>query len=120
MYKSTGINISQLQSLLRQKDVLSFKEIEYAILEPNGEITVLNKYQYGTPKREDLNLTQQDVHMPIALISDGQVLKENLRKCGLDKEWLEEELFNQGIHSFQDVIHAEWSEEDGLYVIPFQ
>nr|WP_280956785.1 DUF421 domain-containing protein [Acetohalobium arabaticum] len=114
------MNISQLQSLLRQKDVLSFKEIEYAILEPNGEITVLNKYQYGTPKREDLNLTQQDVHMPIALISDGQVLKENLRKCGLDKEWLEEELFNQGIHSFQDVIHAEWSEEDGLYVIPFQ
>jgi uncharacterized membrane protein YcaP (DUF421 family) len=117
--KETRMNITQLRSLLRQEGIFSLKEVEYAILETDGELSILKKSDYEQTIRKDLNIPSQSVKLPIILISDGQVLWENLHKHNLNKEWLEQELLNNNIHRFDDVLYAEWSEGEELYVIPF-
>ncbi|OCL26641.1 hypothetical protein U472_11720 [Orenia metallireducens] len=117
--KETRMNITQLRSLLRQEGIFSLKEVEYAILETDGELSILKKSDYEQTMRKDLNIPSQSVKLPIILISDGQVLWENLHKHNLNKEWLEQELLNNNIHRFDDVLYAEWSEGEELYVIPF-
>ncbi|GAB6138407.1 DUF421 domain-containing protein [Halanaerobaculum tunisiense] len=118
--KNNKMTITQLRSLLREKDVFSLREVEYAILEPNGEITVLNKYEHGSPSRQDLDLPQQEVDIPITLITDGQVLWQNLKYHNLDRDWLEQKLLDHQIHKFEDVLYAEWSTIEGIHIQTFQ
>ncbi|PRX28030.1 uncharacterized membrane protein YcaP (DUF421 family) [Orenia metallireducens] len=117
--KETRMNITQLRSLLRQESVFSLKEVEYAILETDGELSVLKKSDHEQVTRKDLNIPGKSVKLPIILISDGQVLWQNIHKHNLTKKWLEQELLNNNIHRFDDVLYAEWSEGEELYVIPF-
>ena len=55
------------------------------ILEPNGNISVLKKSKYESPTINDLSLKHKPVYLPISLISDGKVVKDNLRKRALMK-----------------------------------
>lgn len=114
------INIDQLQTLLRQKSVFSIREVDYAILETNGGLSVLKKSNYDTPKKKDLLLPPEELHLPYTLISDGKVLKENLYDCGLNEEWLLKQLSARGLDKAQDVFFAEWSKVEGLYLVPYQ
>ncbi|MFP3339337.1 DUF421 domain-containing protein, partial [Micrococcus sp. SIMBA_131] len=51
--KKSKLDINQLKNLLRQKDVFSFREVEFAILETNGSISVLKKPDYQQPVKQD-------------------------------------------------------------------
>jgi len=115
--KKNKMNITELQSLLRQKDVFSLREVEYAILEPNGSISVLKKPQNAAIIKQDLNLPGEEVYLPIDLIIDGKILQDNLKKAGLDQSWLKEQLAAKGIMEVKEVLHADWIAGKGLYVM---
>lgn len=117
--KKNKLDINQLQHLLRDKDIFSIREVEYAILEANGTVNVLRKQQYDKPSNRDFNFKPQPVHMPIALISDGEVLWDNLKQAGYDEEWLLSQLHAKGIVKPNQVFFAEWLEGDSLYVSPY-
>lgn len=117
--KQNKININQLQTLLRQKDVFSVREVEYAILEPNGTISVLKKSLYQTTELKDLNIKAKDIYLPFTIISDGTVLWDNIKECGFDKNWLDSQLYGNGIKSPGEVYYAEWLEGDGMYIVTF-
>lgn len=114
--KKNKLDINQLQHLLRDKDVFSIREVEYAILEANGTVNVLRKQQYEKTTKKDLNLPPQPVYIPIALISDGEVLRDNLQQTGYDEAWLLNELRAKGIVKPEQVFFAEWLEGDQLYI----
>src|SRR5690625_1841468 len=61
--RKNKIDIGELQHLLRTKDVFAIQEVEYAILETNGEISVLKKSLYQTPNKKDLNIALTSVQM---------------------------------------------------------
>lgn len=115
--KKNRININELQTLLRDKDVFSIREVEYAILEQNGSLTVLRKPEFDTPTLKDLNLPLTSKSLPKLLVSDGVILNHGLLKIGKNESWLETELKQQGFLNLDNVFYAEWREEDGLYVI---
>ncbi|MFZ5642024.1 MAG: YetF domain-containing protein [Bacillota bacterium] len=117
--KQNKININQLQTLLRQKDTFSVREVEYAILEPNGTLSVLKKSPYQTTERKDLNIKAKGVYLPFTIISDGTVLWDNLKECGFDKDWLDSQLSGNGIKSPGEVYYAEWLEGDGMYIVTY-
>lgn len=114
--KKNKLDINQLQHLLRSKDVFSIREVEYAILETDGSISVLRKSSYEPPTRQDYKMEEQKVRLPITLISDGQIINENLKESGFTEEWLLAELRSKGVNSYKDLMIAEWLEEDGLYI----
>ncbi|HET6871808.1 MAG TPA: DUF421 domain-containing protein, partial [Sporolactobacillaceae bacterium] len=113
MLKKHKIDMNRLQSLLRDRGVFSMREVMHAILEPNGKINVIKKPMYDTVKKQDLDLPMTSVSIPVTLISDGVVLKNNLKQIEKDAFWLEKELTNRKIHNVRDVMIAEWRVEDG-------
>ena len=84
------------------------------ILEPNGNISVL-KSKYESPTINDLSLKHKPVYLPISLISDGKVVKDNLREAGFDERWLYKQIKQKGITKFEDVLYAEWKTDDGFF-----
>lgn len=119
--KANNLDINQLQQMLRQeKDIFSVREVEYMILEPNGKVSVLKKQKYDSPTLQDLSLKQKPVYLPITLISDGKVDKDNLREAGYDEEWLLKQLKKKDITSVEDVFYAEWKEDEGLFCLKMQ
>jgi len=115
--KKNRMNINELQNLLREKDVFSVREVEYAILEQNGSLSVLRKPDFDTPTLKDLNIPLNRKSLPILLVSDGIILNQDLLKIGKNESWLKNELKQQGYVNIDNIFYAEWREEDGLYVM---
>lgn len=115
--KREKLDINELLGMLRQKDTFSIREIEYAILEQGGGISILKKSSYDQPKAEDMNLPNKPVYLPVSLILDGEVLTKHLEAIGFSDEWLIKQLHQFNIRKFEDVFYAEWKQDEGLHVV---
>jgi uncharacterized membrane protein YcaP (DUF421 family) len=116
--KKEQIDINELLSILRQKDIFSVREVEFAILEPSGNVSVLKKSKYDNPTNEDMKLKDKPVYMPINLILDGEVLENNLHTIGFDESWLKKQISIFGVNKIEDVFYAEWKKDEGIHVVP--
>ncbi|MFG6146838.1 YetF domain-containing protein [Halobacillus sp. B23F22_1] len=116
--KKARMNLNQLQSLLRQSEIFSIREVAFALVESNGSISVLKKAPYQKTTLEDFNMPPHPVYLPITLIKDGELLEENLAEINQNREWLNGQLRANGMRRVEDVLLAEWLENDGLMVIP--
>ena len=87
-----NITINELQERLRTKDIFNLEDVEYAILETSGEITVIPKPGKRDLTPEDFNMEPEYVGMPYDLVIDGKIMKENLKKIGKDYNWLKKEV----------------------------
>lgn len=111
------IDLNQLMHLLREKGVFSIQEVEYAILESNGALSILKKHLYQTPNYQFFNATPKAVYLPTAVILDGEIVLENLKEIEIDENTLRKEVEKQGL-TIEEVIYAEWHKEQGLYIMP--
>ena len=111
-----GLDFSEFLTMLREKDVLSVKEVEYAILEASGNVTVIKKAKYSQPTLEDLNIKGTAPVLNLPVITDGDIIVNNLGILGYDELWLQQKLKQSKISNAQDVLYAEWNENEGLYV----
>ncbi|HLR79412.1 MAG TPA: DUF421 domain-containing protein [Bacillota bacterium] len=117
--KKNKLNIDELQQLLRDKGVFSIQEVEYAILETNGYVSVLKKSPYQTPNKKDLHVYPEDVYLPYTLISDGELIVDNLKEAQVSEEWLYNELKRQQYNRVEDIYYAEYIEGQKLFILPF-
>ena len=87
--RRTRVTLDELTGHLRQKDVLDIQTVEFAILETDGSLSVFPypKERPATAKEAGIQADKQ--YLPITLMEDGYVSKENLRKAGKDEDWLE-------------------------------
>lgn len=118
--KKNRMNINQLQSLLRQSETFSIREVAFAFIEPNGSMSILKKTPYQKTTQEDFNLSPEPIYLPFTLIRDGRLIKENLNEINKDDQWLDEQLHMHGFSKSEEVLFAEWLEGDGLFIVPFQ
>ena len=86
------ITINELQERLRGEDVFNLSDVEYAILETNGEVTVIQKPEKRNLMPQDLNINPEYEGIPYDLVVDGKIMKENLKAIGRDNVWLEKRL----------------------------
>ncbi|WP_332646120.1 DUF421 domain-containing protein [Lysinibacillus sp. 54212] len=114
--KKNRMNINQLQSLLRQSETFSVREVAYCYLEPNGAISILKKSQYQKTTQEDFNLGNKPVYVPVTIIRDGKVLWDEIKDLGFNEQWLIKQLKQKGIVSYEGIFIAEWLKGDGLFV----
>jgi len=87
-----NFTINELQERLRGNNIFDLGEVEYAILETNGEITVIPKPGKRGVVIEDLGLKEEYTGLPYDLVIDGIILYDNLKKISKDKQWLENEV----------------------------
>ncbi|WP_189318255.1 DUF421 domain-containing protein [Bacillus sp. NMCC4] len=118
--KKNMLDLNQLQTLIRAKGHFALHEIEYAILETDGSVSVLPKMKYATATTEDVNVKGKEVKLPRTFIIDGEILKDDLQEAGFDETWLSEQLKKQHISSHRDVLFCEWIENEGIYAIKYE
>jgi uncharacterized membrane protein YcaP (DUF421 family) len=104
-----------LLSELRQVDAPNLAEVEAAVLETNGHVSVLKKPHFQPVTPRDLNIKPVEAGLPLLLINEGLVIKENLRKLGYNREWLEGELQKYGVSNVKDVYTATLDGTGQLY-----
>ncbi len=113
--KNLRVNINDLLEQLRIAGYSNIAEVEFAIMETNGELSVVSKSQYRPVKPKDIGISTSYEGLPYPLVIDGNVNYENLSKVKLDELWLKEELAKFGMTSFQEVLFASLDTEGNLY-----
>lgn len=88
------ITINELQEKLRSKDVVTLGEVEFAILETSGEVTVIKKPEKRNAIPEDFGIQPEYEGIPYDLVVDGTVMYKNLKVLGKDYEWLKKQVKN--------------------------
>ena len=83
------ITLDELSEQLRQKDILDFSTVKYAILETDGTVSV---FPYAAYKPVPASGTAKDPSLPVTIVSDGKLLRQNLPAAGRDQNWLRKEL----------------------------
>ena len=109
-------HIDDLMMQLREKSVFNISDVEYAISEPNGELSVLLKSQKQPLTPGDLQLSTSYEGISSELIIDGVVIQQNLKQNNLTEEWLYRELEKKGVKSVKNVMYASLDTGGNLYV----
>ena len=112
----TRVNLDDLLAELRIKGYFFPGQVEFAVLEPNGKISVLPKSQNRKLTPKDMQITTDYEGYPVVVIEDGNVIDENLHRNDLDSEWLIKELKQQNISSPSNVFLAILNTNGDLYI----
>ncbi|MCR3920965.1 MAG: DUF421 domain-containing protein [Firmicutes bacterium] len=105
--KKESVTVDELMILLRKKDVFTLADVESAILEKNGELSIMKKSELEALTPKDIGLTMEKQKAPSIVILDGNVMEKNLVDYGYTKEWLLGEIMKQGAKTYADVFLAQ-------------
>ena len=92
-----NFTINELQERLRVNNVFNLGDVEYAILETSGQISVIVKSEKRNITPEDLKIKLPEAKISYDLVIDGKIMYDNLKKLNKSKEWLEEKLLDYKI-----------------------
>ena len=93
--RKTRITLDELTGHLREKDVLDLQAVQYAILETNGNLSVFPYPKERPATAAEAGIQARKQYLPITVISDGKILKDNLKKAGKDPAWVQRVLARQ-------------------------
>ncbi|MHA6251725.1 YetF domain-containing protein [Oceanobacillus sp. CAU 1775] len=116
--RKVRLDIDALSQLLRKNSVFSFTDVDYAIFETDGTLSVMKKVIAQPVTKNDMNIpvAESIIPIPTTIISDGKVKKDNLKKLHLSEEWLSGQLKSANILSIDDVFFAEVQKDGTLYI----
>lgn len=114
--KNQRIELSELICAVRQSGIPTLEDVNYAILEENGKLSIFPKTATApsTPKQLDLNVTDEGVGLPI--IMDRRIIKENMRLRGWNEFRLEKELSSRKL-SLKDIFLMSVDDNGQIYII---
>ena len=90
--KMENFTINELQERLRVNNINNLGDVEFAILETSGQISVVQKPEKRALKPEDFNINAKYEGIAYDLVIDGKIMEENLKKLGKNRKWLETEV----------------------------
>ena len=102
--KKNRISLEELASELRQKNIADISRVQYAIMEKNGKISVIEKAEYQPCTLEDMNIQSEERGIAHAFIVDGEICYENIESSGKNEDFLKKELKRRKIKSTEDIV----------------
>lgn len=114
--KANYLSVDELMAHLRKKGYFNPAEVEYAIFETDGSVTVQSKSQHRPLTPKDVNLPTSYEGIAREVVAEGQILHRNLMEMHLDAAWLRAELLKQGYPSEKQIFWAALDASGKLYV----
>ncbi|WP_088105417.1 YetF domain-containing protein [Halalkalibacter urbisdiaboli] len=117
--RKVRLDVDALNALLREKEVFAVSDVDYAIFETDGKLSVMKKEAKQSLLKSDLGIQNPSPKMyPISteVINDGRIITSNLEKLNLNTQWLEKQLKLAGVNSITDVFYAEVKKDGTLYI----
>lgn len=94
--RMTRVSLDELTGHLREKDVLDISQVQYAILETNGNLSVFPYPKHIPASAKDAGISAEPQYLPVTIIEDGFLSKENLKRAGKNRQWVEQVLTQRG------------------------
>lgn len=113
------VKFDELTMMLRQKDVFDITTLDYAILEPDGSLSVVLKPENQPVTAKDMHMHPSKNKLMTEIIIDGKLIKQNLEERNKDTNWLSEQLKKQKV-TIQDIAFAAILPNDKLYIDLFK
>ncbi|MTI71462.1 MAG: DUF421 domain-containing protein [Firmicutes bacterium] len=110
--KSSRYSLGELISSIRTSGYHDIKNIEYAILEPNGELSILPKADIIPIKPKHLNIKAEREGLPVAVVIEGKIQYKNLKFINKSEEWLLKKLKSHGYNNIDDIFYATVKDTD--------
>ncbi len=114
--KNVRVSVEELMSQIRQNGVYDITEVDYAILEENGKMSIIPKSRNRQPDREDFGLPDKDCGVMHIVISDGVINSHGLKILNKDRSWLESILKKHSLSS-KDIFCLTCNDADEIYII---
>lgn len=114
--RKNKLSMEELMSMLRVKNVFKVDDVEFAVLEPNGKLSVLLKSQKQPLTPGDLNIPTQYTGLPTNIIVDGILDTAALRSICLTRAWLDFQLRTKKITRLEDVFLAQLDTQGNLFI----
>jgi len=116
--KKQRLNIDDLTMQLRLNNVFSITDVEYAILEPNGALTVMKKFEQEAVTKVDMKIIPESIRigLPAEVIVDGKIVEKNLTELGYTRQLLDKELRKQNINDIKVILFAELQQDRSLHI----
>jgi len=109
-------DIDELNGQLREKGILDLAEVEYAFIETSGALSVIKKPANQPVTKQDLNISPAQVKLPVVLVIDGEIIRENLGKAGVTEEWIRKELQKRGVADLAKAVLVVIDSKSKLYI----
>ena len=98
------LTVDELLEELRLQGVLSPSQVKYAVLETGGQLSVMLRAEHQPVTAQQMALSvEDDVHLPVVIVSDGHLLEKNMAKLSLDEKWLQRQLQCHGLAHHKQV-----------------
>ncbi|QGQ46113.1 DUF421 domain-containing protein [Metabacillus sediminilitoris] len=113
----TRFSLVELLSAIRAAGYPNIKDLDYVILEPNGDLSILPNQAVVNLTPRHLNIETDYQGLPLAMIVEGNLQHKNLRLIQKDENWLQEELAKKGFHQYNNIFYAAVSDKDHSIII---
>lgn len=101
--KKAKLDLSEFLVMCRQEGYFDLSEIQTAVFEYNGRLTILPISRKRPVNPDDMNLSPEDAKISTEVIMDGRILCENLKRMGLNSEWLKKQIKEQGYKNEKEI-----------------
>lgn len=98
MLRKLRVTVPDLLEVLRNQEVFDISQVAYAVLETNGQMSVLLKSRYQTASVNDLFGIHEESTMPCLIVSDGKLMYDSMKSCNMSKREVLKRLDKQGIN----------------------
>ena len=116
--KKAKLELSEFMVLCRQEGYFNLNDIQTAVFEYNGRITILPKSAKRPLTPEDMNITPEKAEICTEIIMDGRIMYENLKRLGLDLTWLDKQLKKQKYDNAKEIYLGICDKNNNLTLFP--
>lgn len=118
--KKAKLELSEFLLLCRQEGYFNLNDIQAAVFEYNGKLSILPISTKRPLNPEDMELNPKPEHIGTEIIMDGRVMEDNLKRKGLNDDWLQKELKKQGYKSTKEIFLGICYDENQLTLFPMK
>ena len=114
--RSLNITVDDLFEAIRGTGYFNLEEVQYAIMETNGTVNVLPKSDFSPVVNKDLKLKLEENSIPVTLVSEGKILKNNVNLAGVDKNFIEKFMKKAGIEKISKILVLTLNKSGTVYI----
>ena len=113
---SLNITVDDLFEAIRGAGYFNLEEVQYAIMETNGTVNVLPKAEFSPVVNKDLKLKIEETSIPVTLVSEGKLMKNNINLAGVDLPFIEKFMKKAGIDKISKVLVLTLNKSGAVYI----
>lgn len=115
--KKARLHIDDLTMMLREQSIFSVKDVYFAVMETNGQLSVMKMPELQTATKADVKASSPEMkYFPAEIISDGKIVQKTLKELELSEEWVMKKLRKKGIDTVEQVFFAQIQSDGSLFI----